>query len=52
MPNRSAKARKQERRKKNDHLRKHGRTRKQIARKLRRNKSKGTATPSFGKRKW
>ena len=34
MPNRSAKARKQERRKKNDHLRKHGRTRKQIARKL------------------
>ena len=32
MPNRKAKERKQARRKKNDYLKKHGRTRKQIAR--------------------
>ena len=52
MPNRAAKARKQERRKKNDMLNKNGRTAKQIARKKRRDKSKGSATPSYGKRKW
>ena len=32
MPNKKAKYRKQERRKKNEYLRKHGRTRKQIER--------------------
>tara|TARA_B100001778_G_scaffold227651_1_gene189106 strand:+ start:83 stop:196 length:114 start_codon:yes stop_codon:yes gene_type:complete len=35
VPNRKAKARKQERRKKNEYLKKHGRTRKQIKRKKR-----------------
>ena len=32
MPNKKAKQRKQERRKKNEYLKKHGRTKKQIAR--------------------
>ena len=32
MPNKAAKQRKQERRKKNEYLKKHGRTRKQIKR--------------------
>ncbi len=39
MPNRKAKARKQERRKKNEYLKKHGRTRKQIERKKKRDGS-------------
>jgi len=38
MPNKKAKQRKQERRKKNDYLKKHGRTRKQIKRFKRRKK--------------
>ena len=36
MPNKAAKMRKQQRRKKNEFLNKHGRTRKQIARKKKR----------------
>ena len=35
MPNKAAKLRKQERRKKNEYLKRHGRTRKQIERKKR-----------------
>ena len=38
MPNKAAKYRKQERRKKNEFLNRHGRTRKQIVRKKRREK--------------
>ena len=53
MPNRAAKARKQERRKKNEYLKKHGRTAKQIARKKRRENAKGVGdVPSFGRKKW
>ena len=40
MPNRKAKDRKYKRRKQNDYLKKHGRTKKQIARKLRTAKRK------------
>ena len=50
MPNRSAKAKKQERRTKNEYLKKNGRTKKQIARKLRRSKSKGV-TSTVGNKK-
>ncbi len=39
MPNKKAKQRKQERRKKNEYLNKHGRTRKQIKRFNRRKKN-------------
>ncbi len=35
MPNKTAKSRKQERKKKNEYLQRHGRTRKQIERKKR-----------------
>ena len=35
MPNKAAKSRKQERKKKNEYLQRHGRTRKQIERKKR-----------------
>ena len=38
MPNKAAKHRKQERKKKNDYLNKHGRTRKQVERKKRKEK--------------
>ena len=38
MPNKAAKQRKQERRKKNEYLNKHGRTRKQVERKKRKEK--------------
>ena len=38
MPNKKAKERKQERRKKNEYLKRHGRTRSQIERKKRRDK--------------
>ena len=38
MPNKAAKHRKQERRKKNEFLNRHGRTRKQIVRKKRKEK--------------
>ena len=38
MPNKKAKQRKQERRKKNEYLKRHGRTRKQIERLKRRKK--------------
>ena len=39
MPNKKAKERKQERRKKNEYLQRHGRTRKQIARFKRKNRN-------------
>ena len=41
MPNKKAKERKQERRRKNEWLKKHGRTKKQIARFKRREKNRG-----------
>ena len=49
MPNKKAKARKQERRKKNDYLNKHGRTAKQIARKKRREKATETIIKNLQK---
>tara|TARA_Y100001937_G_scaffold108845_1_gene152892 strand:+ start:7264 stop:7422 length:159 start_codon:yes stop_codon:yes gene_type:complete len=52
MPNRKAKARKQERRKKNDFLKKNGRTAKQIARIKRRKKNADNGLQGFKKRKW
>ena len=39
MPNKKAKERKRERRKKNEYLKKHGRTKKQIARFKKKNKN-------------
>jgi hypothetical protein len=42
MPNKKAKQRKQERRKKNEYLKKHGRTRKQIERFKRREENGNT----------
>ena len=52
MPNRNAKARKQARRKKNDELKKYGRTPAQIARKKKRglNKTKTGSNNMYGRR--
>tara|TARA_Y100000592_G_scaffold24798_2_gene38858 strand:+ start:9284 stop:9439 length:156 start_codon:yes stop_codon:yes gene_type:complete len=47
MPNRNAKARKQARRKKNDELKKYGRTPAQIARKKKRGIGKSTGRQSI-----
>ena len=52
MPNRKAKARKQERQKKNEFLKKNGRTAKQIARIKRRKKNADNGLQGFTKRKW